>query len=453
MSRKVQRSVYLTPEQDSAIQSMRPSGMPITDFLIQAMTKGVQRVRAMPVAKFDEWGLVSQLIRDDGDYGWLGRVGHDLFTQDIPRAMVLAAEASGLRGTALVASMARNIKAQDLLPARSDDYVFASASDVGVYSRNVIAAANRRRLIRAAEDMTGRLYEEDDPDAAATAMAGQLSAMRAEERGTGILEALEEGAMEAKRDEEDDRSGTRLSLGFDGFERLIPRLRGGEVVVVAARTNVGKSLILSNIAHRNAESGNPVAIFSLEMRRSQVAERIASVDSGAPSYTAEGLKNYGDREFLRGCENASKLPIHIDDRASLTVSQIWTSVMAMSPKPRLVMVDYLQLVKHSPTADNLNVAIGQTMKALLAMSKELSVATVAFAQINRAGGEMERPKVSHLRDSGDIEQDAHYIVLGRFADDGRRTTIWEVAKNRNFANGFGEVVLERYKDSARMIEV
>ena len=451
VARRISRSIYLTPEQDSAVMNMRPEGMSVSDFLVQAISSGVEKVQPLPVEHYDEWGLINQLTRDDGDHSWVGRVKAEFFSQDIPRAVVSAAEQSGFRGTRLVGSISRHIKPIDLEPSRSDEYVYFTAADAAQSVKRVTDAYVRRSIIGAAGAAVNSLLLERDPADAIRKLSESLSHSYAEERGTDVKEALRDMAIEAKRDAEEDAQGTAVKYNWPGIDLLIPRMGGGEVHVLAARTNVGKSLIITNVARNNAIAGVPVAIFSLEMRRSLVAERLASVEAAVASRNIDGQINLSSSAFIAGCQAVGALPIHIDDRPALSAEQIGSALMSMLPRPRLAIVDYLGLMRH-PKEDTTAYAVGQTMKSLLSISKRMGMPIIVLCQINRVGGAEEKPKLVHIRDSGDIEQDASTIILARSLDDTRKGIVLEVAKNRVVPR-FGEVVVERVNGSARLQEV
>lgn len=450
-ARRVQRSIYLSPEQDSLLQAAKPDGMGVSDFLRDCIVGGIDKVKPPPTEPFDEWGLVSQLIRDDGDVTWLGRVRPDFFAQDIPREVVRNAEESGLRGSRLRAHIGKTVKAIDLEPARVEEYEHLSPHDVRRMGKSVTDAYVRRMVIQEATQAANALLSEKDPTETLARLGSKLASIHTEERGTAIVDALRDMALEAKRHAEEDETGSAVRFGYDGLDFLIPRMGGGEVHIVAARTNVGKSLIASNIAYNNAANGNPVAIFSLEMKRSLFAERIASVASQEPSRTYDGHINLSSQKFLEGCQVVGKLPIHIDDRAGLSAAQIGNAIGAMHPAPRLGIIDYFGLIKHPDSDSSVN-SQGATMKDLLLISKRYGIPIILLGQINREGDKEPKPKISNLRGCGELEQDASSILLGRSLDDERVGTAWEMAKNRVLPR-FGEVELRRVNGSAKMEEV
>lgn len=450
-ARRIQRSIYLSPEQDSLLQAAKPDGMGVSDFLRDCIIGGVDKVKPPPTEPFDEWGLISQLIRDDGDITWLSRVRPDFFAQDIPREVVRVAEETGLKGNRLKAAIGKTIKAIDLEPAKVEEYEHLSPHDVQRMAKSVTDAYVRRLLIVEAAHAANALLSEKDPTETLARLGSAIASIHSEERGTAIVDALRDMALEAKRHAEEDETGSAVRFHFEGLDYLIPRMGGGEVHIVAARTNVGKSLIASNIARNNAAAGNPVAIFSLEMKRSLFAERIASVESGEPSRTLDGHINLSNHKFLEGCQAISKLPIHIDDRAGLSPAQIGNAIGAMHPAPRLVIIDYFGLIKHPDSDSSVN-SQGATMKDLLLISKRYGIPIILLGQINREGDKETKPRISNLRGCGELEQDASSILLGRALDDSRERTAWEMAKNRVLPR-FGEVELRRVNGSARMVEV
>jgi replicative DNA helicase len=432
-------SVYLSDEQWKRIQELIPEGESKSSFFLRAATNQAN-IRPLPVAEHDEWGLTNQLLRDDGDHSWLGRVKADSFHLPCPRTVVFAAEQSGLRGLKLVAHVARYISEEDCLPAHREMFQHVTAQDVRIYVENVLQAHRQRQLIEAGQEMLGELFSGAKTEDVTAEITKRIRETNVEMRQTHISEALREMALRARAEAEEDKSGTSVTLGM-GLDRFIPRFRPGETLIVAARPNVGKSLIAANLAWSLAKKGIPIGFFALEMSRDRMAERIASIE-------AQTRVDILSARFLQGCQEVAKLPIHIDDRPMLSANDISLAASLMLPKPRVVIVDYIGKMRHADRGENVAYAVGESMNSLTAMTKELGVSLVLVAQINRTGGLEEKPRMEHLRDSGALEQDVDFGLLLRLGEG--RDIVGEVAKNRHYNGGFGEVGWSRYADSARL---
>lgn len=444
--KKLRKTLLLTPEESDRLATAVPKGTSLSEFVVRLADEANRE--PPPRAEFDEWGLAAELLKDDGDHGWVGRTHSGLFSVDVVSRLVYEAESTGLRGDELASRVARGISPKELARARGPEYYATSAADVARMAANVAAAYSRQLIISAGQKAVEAAYSGEDPVAVVAATMARLGEVTAGARGTSIGDALRDMAVEVRRDAEEDAKGRRLSLGFPTLDSDVPRVRGGEIVVVAARPNVGKSLVAANIAHSLANRGVPVAVFSLEMKRSHVSARIASVHGTVASHSHDGSPNLADQDFIRACTEVSGMPIHVDDRPSLSAKDIWVATSCMVPKPRLVIVDYLGLMNHGD-GENRAVAVGQSLKTLMAMGKTLDVAVVLLSQFNRQGA--DEPQLHHLRDSGEIEQDVSVAILMWSDDPNRRKIQCKIAKNRNYPN-FGRFTLARVGASARLVE-
>ncbi|MFP4107413.1 MAG: replicative DNA helicase, partial [Phycisphaerae bacterium] len=214
-----------------------------------------------------------------------------------------------------------------------------------------------------------------------------------------------------------DREQDGLPSGYRDLDALSGGFHGGELVIVAARPSMGKTALLLNMAERLALEDVPVAVFSLEMSRQQVGQRLwcsygrfdlrrlrQNMMSGAERRTLEKA-----RQRLRG------VPIYIDDDAGLTVAQLRARARRLKAAHdvQAVLVDYLQLLQPTDERANRTVQVGQMSWGLKALAKELDVPVIAAAQLNRRVTDRSdfRPRMSDLRESGSIEQDADLVAL------------------------------------------
>ena len=216
---------------------------------------------------------------------------------------------------------------------------------------------------------------------------------------------------------------TGIETGFSALDSMTDGMHPGEMIVVAARPSMGKTAFAMNIAeHVAINLGMPVAVFSLEMTAPQLTERIlcslARVNMGNIR-----LGFLSERDFPALTAAASKLAhadLIIDDAPALTIHEFGRRLRYYVKERgvKLAVVDYLQLLR-SPTyraSTNRQVEIAEISGSLKALAKELGIPIIALAQLNRnvegRGGESKgRPRLSDLRDSGSIEQDADVVLL------------------------------------------
>jgi replicative DNA helicase len=207
-----------------------------------------------------------------------------------------------------------------------------------------------------------------------------------------------------------------LQTGIKDFDQVTGGLRGGQLTIVAGRPAMGKSALMLNMADNMARRGVPVVYFSLEMPANELAARV--VLSRAETNT-EIIRNgfltasIKHRIMDAAVQFASE-PLYVDDRGGLTLLDIRgrARLAVRRWNVKCIFVDYLQLVSHAGAQSREN-EVGFISRGLKAMSMELGVPVVAAAQVNRQAENRSdnRPKLSDLRESGSIEQDADIVAL------------------------------------------
>ena len=218
-----------------------------------------------------------------------------------------------------------------------------------------------------------------------------------------------------------DNTKGGLYLGYPNtFHKIIGCLRGGQIMTIGARTSVGKSLVICNLALNLSLRKKRVVYFDLEMNSDDFATRmlapIAKVNTNVFKYSAEKLAEMGKAEIMMQIEKAQQIlekgePIERYDVVNLTIEQITARIKASHAKKpiNLVVIDHVGLIRASKKDENPRVTISNTMKALRAISKELNIAIVIGSQINRGGSDY--PKLEYLKESGSIEEDSDIVAL------------------------------------------
>jgi replicative DNA helicase len=214
-------------------------------------------------------------------------------------------------------------------------------------------------------------------------------------------------------------SGNRklgLQTGIKDFDQVTGGLRGGQLTIVAGRPAMGKSALMLNMADNMSRRGVPVVYFSLEMPANELAARV--VLSRAETNT-EIIRNGFltasiKHRIMDAATQFASEPLYVDDRGGLTLLDIRGRARLAVRRwgVKCIFVDYLQLVSHSGAQSREN-EVGFVSRGLKAMSMELGVPVVAAAQVNRQAENRSdnRPKLSDLRESGSIEQDADIVCL------------------------------------------
>lgn len=214
--------------------------------------------------------------------------------------------------------------------------------------------------------------------------------------------------------------GVGMPTGLADVDRATTGLHPGEYVILGARPSMGKTAFLTTVAHNMAKAGIGVGIFSLEMSAGQLAQRIIASLAGVPvtEIRSGELSEAKLTRLARTGSNISGLPIRIDDRASLTPSQMRATLrrwLRQDNPPRVVLVDYLQLIApDTPNRyDNAEREIARVSNALKAMAKTHNVTVLALAQLSRnnVARPDKRPMMNDLRGSGQTEQDADMVMF------------------------------------------
>ncbi len=301
------------------------------------------------------------------------------------------------------------------------------------YGRIVSEKYRLRRLIDAASQILYEAYHagERGPDGTKEVLdvAEQMVFDIAESTDSSDAQRLSELlhlAME-RLEANEGRAITGLTTGFYDLDQLIAGLQDGEMSIIAARPSMGKTTLALNLAEQVALGGaigssederSAVAFFSMEMSKQAVAQRLLSARSGVDAHLLRTNK-IGEQHFqklVRACGELGEAPIFIDDTPGMTVLQLRARVrrMVSQHKVKCVFVDYLQLMTAPGAArESRQVEVSAISRGLKALARELSIPVVCMSQLNR-GAEMReghRPRMSDLRESGSIEQDADVVML------------------------------------------
>lgn len=210
-----------------------------------------------------------------------------------------------------------------------------------------------------------------------------------------------------------------LATGFYELDDMLGGgLHKGDMIIVAGRPSMGKTSFALNIAeHIAADNNLPVAIFSLEMGQRQLAERIlcsrGHID--LQSIRRGSLEDGAYETIVRSGSELSEKPLYIDDSSALTPLELKAKCRRLKSKYNIdcVMIDYLQLMSMGGRADSRQQEITTISRHLKAIARELELPVIVLSQLNRAaeGREGHRPRMSDLRESGSIEQDADVVLL------------------------------------------
>ena len=333
----------------------------------------------------------------------------------------------------------RNIGEFDRIGGRQ--YVFRivesvpTAANAGRYAEIVRGKALLRAVIDAGSRIQQEAFTEPEDVTQALDAAEQLiygiSNRQLKERLAPISE-LAPGALElVQRLYEAEGEVTGVESGFEDLDQKTTGFHKSDLVVLAARPAMGKTALALNIIwHAAGAKGLPVAVFSLEMSKAQLVQRLISQTTRirTQDLRSGNVKAEDWPKLVRGVAEVSRAPIWIDDTAGITLMEMRAKVRRLASRLHaqvntegqsgaplsLVVVDYLQLmVGQGNRSENRQQEIAEISRGLKVLARDLDVPVLAIAQLSRAveGRHDKRPLLSDLRDSGAIEQDADLVMF------------------------------------------
>ena len=328
-----------------------------------------------------------------------------------------------------------------------------SAASAGHYARLVREKSIVRRLIEVSGDVLEAAYNSAEPAQELLDQAERKIFEIAEGRGDAEAQSLSDlvsETLEAIQNAQDGRLMAGVETGFFELDEMTNGLQAGEMIILAARPSMGKTALALNIAeHMAMELKQPVAVFSLEMGRQQLAQRLLCSKSGVDSQKVRrNLLSQGDLAELQYASVAlSEAPMFIDDTPGLSLLALRAKARRLAARHgiKAIMIDYLQLMS-APGSESRQQEVSVLSRGIKALARELGVPVICLSQLNRQAESREghRPRMSDLRESGSIEQDADVVMMlhredyyHRGEEDYVDTNIAEVilAKQRNGPTG------------------
>lgn len=325
----------------------------------------------------------------------------------------------------------------------------------GYYLARVRKAACFRQLDDAGRSIL-REIADADPDSTADEVASRCEAMLFQATDTttkaNSLRHAKEAVFDAIERIDIRRKhgvGDGLMTGFTELDKMTGGLRAGEMVVIAARPGCGKSAFALNAAENMAMSQHStVLLVSLEMSTEELSERMLGSVARCDLYRMRnGTLSVSDRQSLtEAAGRLAQAPLMFDDAPTRTVSQIASTARMVKRKHGLsaIIVDYLQLVSPDSNKDPRQEQVAKISRRLKTLARELKVPVVCLAQLNRQADDPTKPpRLSQLRESGAIEQDADVVIFihrpGAQLDSTCEDAELHVAKQRNGPTGMAKV--------------
>ncbi len=291
-----------------------------------------------------------------------------------------------------------------------------SAAHAMHYATIVREKAMLRALITASNDSLKDAYAPHESVEQVIDRAEKRIFDLAQQKVTGEISSLGSVA-ESVYEMIEDKNRAGLMTDFADLDDMLHGLQNGELVIIAARPSMGKTAIAMNIVENVAAKKIPVAVFSLEMSKQQLAQRMmcsrAAIDS---QRVRKGmLRNEEYQRLAMMVTELAKFPIWVDDTPGLTIMDLRAKArrLALQRDIKLIMVDYMQLMEGTSGVESRQQQITEISRGIKGIARELNVPVICLSQLNRSSESRDghRPRMSDLRESGSIEQDADVVML------------------------------------------
>ncbi|MBN1301819.1 MAG: replicative DNA helicase [Melioribacteraceae bacterium] len=345
----------------------------------------------------------------------------------------------------------------------------SSAANVDYHSRLVLEKWILRQLISTSMDIASSAFEGRDDvfdllDKAESKIF-QISEEGTKESFKSMDKAVKEALELIEAIHSKSLSSVSVPSGFFALDDLMGGFQKSDLIIVAARPSMGKTAFALSFARNAAvEHKIPIAIFSLEMSTIQLATRLISAEAriNAHSVRTGRFKAEDGAKISKTVHKLSKAPIYIDDTPALSILEMRAKSRRLKAEKNigLIIVDYLQLMSGGTNMESREREISTISRSLKALAKEINVPVVALSQLNRAveSTSDKRPMLSHLRESGSIEQDADVVLflyrpevygIQAYSDGSLTEGIGEVIIGKQRNGPVGDVKLKFIKDYAR----
>lgn len=326
------------------------------------------------------------------------------------------------------------------------------AANIEAYMEIVKEKAILRNLLGLGREVISDVYQsKDDSEALIGRFSEKLFRMSdySTEEGLTKLETIVPSTYQYMIEMKDNEGSlTGITTGFKDLDRQLSGLQNSDLVLLAARPSVGKTALGINIGINAAKAGKRVAVFSLEMSKRQISQRIISMLSMVElqNIISGNITDEDWQVLFTKVDQIKDLDVFIDDTASISLTELRAKAKRKKQETGLdlIVIDYLQLMTtDSNRIENRQQEISNISRGLKALAKELNIPVLALSQLSRKSEERtnKRPMLSDLRESGAIEQDADVVMMlyrdDYYNEDTAHPNVLEViiGKHRNGPTG------------------
>lgn len=347
-----------------------------------------------------------------------------------------------------------------------------SAAHVLEYAQIISSKAIRRRIIKASQDVIDLGYNEDNTVQelieSAESRLFDVSSTHTRQDVVSLENILSESFERLDELHKDKGTIRGIPTGFKDLDNILAGFQKSDLLILAARPSMGKTALSLNLAHNVAvRSEQPVLLFSLEMSKEQLVDRLLAAEAGVDAWNLR-TGNLTDADFEKighAMGTLSEAPIYIDDSPGINVSDLRTKARREAHKRPLglIIVDYLQLMssgaRFSSDTGNRVQEISEISRGLKGIARELNVPLLAMSQLSRSveSRHPQIPQLADLRESGSIEQDADVVAFmyreEYYNPDTERKNITDIfiKKHRNGPTGAIELYFDREKQRFRSL--
>lgn len=347
-----------------------------------------------------------------------------------------------------------------------------TAAHVEQYAEIIATKAMRRRLIKASQDITAYSFDEarglQELIEEAEARLFEVSQKHVSQDLISLETILGDSFDRLDELHKDKGKIRGVPTGFRDLDNILAGWQRSDLVILAARPSMGKTALSLNFAHNVAlKAGLPVVLFSMEMSKEQLVDRLLAAEAGVDAWNLR-TGNLTDSDFEKigqAMGTLSEAQIYIDDTPGLTVSDLRTKARREAHKHDigLVIVDYLQLMSGGSRfagEGNRVQEISEISRGLKGVARELNVPVIALSQLSRSveSRSPQIPQLADLRESGSIEQDADVVAFiyreDYYNPDTERRGITDlfIKKHRNGPTGHVEFFFDKEKQRFRTID-
>lgn len=331
-----------------------------------------------------------------------------------------------------------------------------TSAHIEYYAQIVSRLSIMRSLISAGNKIANIGYEADpDVDMALSKAEDAILSIR-QQRSVGDFIPLRNvltNYFEEINPAVSDAGVAHINTGFTVLDSLLLGLQRSALIILAARPSIGKTTLALNIARNAAVNQKAcVAIFSMEMSKSEIVQRFLSSEAEVPSIHVRlgRFTEDEERRIMEATGILSEAPIYIDDSPQLRIVDIRSKARRLHFERRvdLIIIDYLQLIRGTGRSDNRVQELSEITRSLKALARELDVPVLAVSQLSRAI-EMRishKPQLSDLRDSGSIEQDADVVLFIHREEKYYDEEEWAKRSTEPYPRGIADIIIAKNRN-------